>query len=102
MRGMLARSFDRFYVVTKFSFPTLDDLKLSPNRYNKECSYIHKIDDQNNDQIKENIRELLFYCPKLRPFMAFYKMQINACNPTAHHILKEWSRLNFTKILYRI
>ena len=24
---------------------------------------------------------------KLRPYMAFYKMQINACNKTAHHIL---------------
>ena len=28
--GMLAHSFDRFYVVTKFILPTLDDLKLSP------------------------------------------------------------------------
>ena len=38
--GMLAHSFDRFYVVTKFILPTLDDLKLSPIRYEKECSYI--------------------------------------------------------------
>ena len=38
--GMLTHSFDRFYVVTKFILPTLDDLKLSPIRYNKECSYI--------------------------------------------------------------
>ena len=26
--GMLAHSFDRFYVIAKFSLPTLDDLKL--------------------------------------------------------------------------
>ena len=26
--GMLAHSFDRFYVVTKFILPTLDDLRL--------------------------------------------------------------------------
>ena len=38
--GMLAHSFDRFYVVTKFILPTLDDLKLSPTRYDKECKYI--------------------------------------------------------------
>ena len=38
--GMLAHSFDRFYVVTKFILPTLDDLKLSPIRYDKECRYI--------------------------------------------------------------
>ena len=28
--GMLAHSFDRFYVITKFVFPMLDDLKLYP------------------------------------------------------------------------
>ena len=34
------------------------------------------------------MKELLFYCATLRPFMAFYKMQINACHTTAHQILK--------------
>ena len=84
--GMLAHSFDRFYVVTKFILPTLDDLKLSPIRYNKECKYIRNLDDQDNDQIKQNIKDL--YCTKLRPYMAFYKMQIKACNVKSHHILK--------------
>ena len=28
--GMLAHFFDRFYVITKFVLPPLDDLKLSP------------------------------------------------------------------------
>ena len=86
--GMLAHSFDRFYVVTKFILPTLDDLKLSPIKYNKECRYIQSLDDQGNEQIKQNIKDLLLYCAKLRPYMAFYKMQIKACNATAHHILK--------------
>ena len=49
---------------------------------------MHNLDNQNNDQVKENIRDLLSYCAKLRPYMAFYKMQINAHNKTAHHILK--------------
>ena len=39
-KGMLAHSFDRFYVVTKFILQTLDDLKLSPIRYDKKCKYI--------------------------------------------------------------
>ena len=39
-KGMLVHSFDKCYVVTKFILPTLDDLKLSPNRYDKECKYI--------------------------------------------------------------
>ena len=94
---MLAHSFDRFYVVTKFILPTLDDWKLSPIRYDKECTYIQQIDDQDNDCIKENIKELLFHCAKLRPFVAFYKMQINACNATAHEILKNEVDLILTK-----
>ena len=51
--GMLAHSFDRFYVITKFVLPTLDDLKLSPIRYDKECNYLRNLDDQDDDQIKE-------------------------------------------------
>ena len=85
---MLAHSFDRVYVVTKFILPTLDDLKLSPINYDKDYKYIQDLDDQDNEQIKQNIKDLLFYCNKLRPFMAFYKMQIRACNAMAHHILK--------------
>ena len=34
------------------------------------------------------IKDLIFYCNKLRPFIAFYKMQITARNATSHHILK--------------
>ena len=85
---MLAHSFGRFYVITKFILPTLDDLKLSPIRYDKEYTYIRHIDDEDNDHIKENIKEVLFFCAKLRPFMSFCKMQINACNAAAHQILK--------------
>ena len=32
---MLAHSFDRFYVVTEFILPTLDDLRLSPIKYDR-------------------------------------------------------------------
>ena len=79
---MLAYLFDRFYVVTKFILPTLDDLRLSPIKYDKECNYVCDLDDQDNEQIKQNIKDLLLYCSKLRPYMAFYKMQMNAHNIT--------------------
>ena len=85
---MLAHLFDRFYVVMKFILLMLDDLKLLPIKYDKECNYLHNLDNQNDDQVKENIRYLLSYCAKLRPYMAFYKMQINAHNKTMHNILK--------------
>ena len=47
--GILAHSFDRFYVITKFILPTLDDLKLSPIRYDKECNYLRRLDNQGDD-----------------------------------------------------
>ena len=59
---MLAHSFDRFYVVTKFILATLDDFKLSPICYDKECTYIQDLDDQDSEEIKQNIKDLLFYC----------------------------------------
>ena len=85
---MPAHSFDRFYIITKFILPTLDDLKLSPIKNDKGCTYICNLDDQDNEQIKQNIKDLLLYCAKLRPYIAFYKMQIKVCNIMAHHILK--------------
>ena len=87
-QGMLAHSFDRFYVVTEFILPMLDDLKLSLITDDKECNYLQHLDDQDSDQIKENKKDLLLYCMKLRPYKAFYKMQIKAHNNTTHHILK--------------
>ena len=66
----------------------MDDLKLSPISYNKECKYLNDLDDNDNKEITTCIKDLITYCIKLRPYMTFYKMQINVCNKTAHHILK--------------
>ena len=74
--GMLAHSFDRFYVVTKFILPTMDDLKLSPINYDKECKYLDDLDDNDNKEIKAHIKELITYCVKLRPYMAFIKCRL--------------------------
>ena len=40
------------------------------------------------NELKKYIKDLLFYCSKIRPFMSLYKMQILAQNLTAHKILK--------------
>ena len=98
MKVCLAHSFDRFYVIKKFVLPTLDDLKLYPIKYDKECQYLRNLDDEDNDRIKQNIKDLLFYCTKIRPFMLLYKMQIIAHNLTAHKILKNEVDLILPKI----
>ena len=96
---MLAHLFDRFYVVTKFILPMMDDLTLSLINYDKECKYLNDLDDNDNEEIKTCIKDLITYCIKLRPYMAFYKMQINAHNKTAHHILKNEVDLILPKFL---
>ena len=38
--GMLAQSFDRSYVVTKFILPSIGDLKFSKLNYDNTCPYL--------------------------------------------------------------
>ena len=59
---MLAHSFDRFNVVTSFILPMLDDLKLSPIKYDEECKYLCNLDNKENDHVKENIRLTFLLC----------------------------------------
>ena len=38
--GMLAHSFDKFYVVTKFILPSIGDLNFSKLNYDNTCAYL--------------------------------------------------------------
>ena len=38
---MLAHSFDRFYVITKFILPSVNDLKFSPIDFDSEFSILN-------------------------------------------------------------
>ena len=71
---MLVHLFDRLYVVTKFIFPMMDDLKLSPIIY-KECKCLNDLGDNDNEEIKTCIKDLITCCIKLRPYMSFYKVK---------------------------
>ena len=51
---------------------------------------------------QDDIKNLFFYCAKIRPYMSLYKMQITAHNLTAHKILKNEVELNLTKISNRM
>ena len=84
--GILSHSFDRFYVDTKFIWPTIDDLKFSPVDFDSECSYLnvglkrHRYPTQYLPKIKN-------YCMKIVPFVDFHKKQIDYYNKTVHAIL---------------
>ena len=85
--GMLAHSFDRFYVVTKFILPSIGNLNFSKLNYDNTCTYL---DDKNicNADTKKYLLDLLAFCKKIEPYLTYYKRQIKAYNTTAHNILK--------------
>ena len=51
--GMLAHSFDRFYLVTKYMLPTIGDLKFSKLNFDYTCANTEK--EYPQTQIQENI-----------------------------------------------
>ena len=84
--GMLSHLFDRFYVVTKFILPTIDDLKFSPIDFDSECNYLNTDLDKHRYPVHylPNIKN---FCMKIVPFVYFYKKQIDSYNKTVHDIL---------------
>ena len=62
--GMLAHSFDRFHIVTKFILPSIGDVIFSKLNYNNTCAYldnksIHDI------ETKKHLLNLMTFCKKI-------------------------------------
>ena len=55
--GMLAHSFDRFYVVVKFKIPKVEDLKLTTTAFDTKCNYLNGTNMY--------VNRVLTYCKKL-------------------------------------
>ena len=86
--GMLAHSFDRFYVVMKFVLPTMNDLKFSPIELDSTGNYLN-VDVDRNHFSTQFILNFKNYCRKIIPFIMFYKKQIASYNHTAHKIIRK-------------
>ena len=84
--GMLVHSFDRFYIVTKFILPSIEDKKFSELKYDNTCAYMNREYTPNTDS-RKYLTELKTYCNKIRPFVSYYRKLINSYNITAHNIL---------------
>ena len=69
-KGMLAHSFDRFYVVTKFVLPIIKDLKFSPLEFDSTCNYLN-IDLDRKHFPTQFILNFKNYCRKFIPFIDF-------------------------------
>ena len=98
--GMLAPSFDRFYVVTKFMLPTIGDLKFSKLDFVYTCAYMDKEYAPNTDS-RRYMLELRAYCNKAKPFVTYYNKLINSYNNTAHNILEKEIKLLLAQVSKR-
>ena len=85
--GMLANSFDRFYVVTIFILPCIKDIIFSKLNYENTCTYID-VKNSHNAETKKYILNLLAFCKKIEPYVDYYRKQIKSYNSTTHYILK--------------
>ena len=56
---MLAHSFDRFYIVTKFMLPSMGDINFSKLNFDYTCTYINKEYAPNTRNIFNRIENIL-------------------------------------------
>ena len=84
---MLAHSFDRFYIVTKFMLPSMGDLKFSELNFDHTCAYMNKEYAPNTDT-RKYLTELKTYCNKIKPFVTHYDNLIKSYNTTVYNILE--------------
>ena len=98
--GMLAHSFDRFYVVTKFMLPMIGDLKFSKLGFDYACAYMKK-EYAPNTNSRKYLLELKTYCNKIKPFVTYYSKLIQSYNKTAHNILENEIRLLLPQVSKR-
>ena len=85
--GMLAHSFDRFYIVTKFMLPSMEDIKFSRLNFDHPCTYMNKEYAPNTDS-RRYLTELRTYCNKIKPFVFHYTNLIKPYNATVNNILE--------------
>ena len=61
---MLAHSFDRFYVVTKFMLHSIEDIKFSKLSYDNMCAYLDNKHTHSADT-KKHVLDLMTFCKKM-------------------------------------
>ena len=85
--GMLAHSFDRFYMITKFMLPSMGDIKFSNLNFDHSCTYMKKKYAPNIDS-RKYLAELKTYCNKIKPFVSHYSKWIKSYNATVYNVLE--------------
>ena len=88
--GMLAHSFDRFYVVTRIEIPKVSDLNLTMFQFDYNCSHVANIEKGTRFKIPDMMQNMFKqYCKNLIPYMYLYKHQVEYYEKTVYNILEK-------------
>ena len=70
--GMLAHSFDRFYVVTRIEIPKVLDLNLTVFQFGYNCSHVTNIEKDTKFKVPSTIQDMFkVYCKNIIPLHVF-------------------------------
>ena len=86
--GMLAHSFDRFYVVTRIEIPKVSDLNLTVFQFDYNCTHVKNIEKSTKFKVPDMIRDMFnVYCRNIIPYMYLYKHQVEYYEKMVYNIL---------------
>ena len=92
---MLAHSFDRLYIVTKFMLPSMEDIKFSKLNFDHTCAYMSK-EYAPSMNSRKYLTELKTYCNKIKPFVSHYNNLIKSYNTTVYNIVENKNKTIIT------
>ena len=78
--GMLIHSFDRFYVVTKYEIPRIEQLQFTTFAFDLTYSLLNIS--------KSPLLRYIKHRRRIAPYVKFYKQQIDYYNWTAYNLLQ--------------
>ena len=88
--GMLAHSFDRFYVVTRIEIPKVSDLNLTLFQFDYNCSHVTNIEKDTSFKVPSTIKDMFkVYCKNIIPYMYLYKHQVEYYEKMEYDILEK-------------
>ena len=88
--GMLAHSFDRFYVVMKIEIRKVSDLNLTVFQFDYNCSHVTHVEKDTRFKIPDMIKDMFkVYCRNIIPYMYLYKHQVEYYKMMVYNILEK-------------
>ena len=84
--GMLAHSFDRFYVVARIEIPKVSDLNLTLFQFDYKCSHVANIGKDTSFKVPSTIKDMFnVYC-----YIVRISFHICICINIKWNIMRKW------------